>query len=260
MSETQTLDLTEPLRHLAEHGYARLGVALSPEGIEQLRERSDDLMLGRVQIPGLFFQRDSETGRYDDLRFGRGYEGPRLDYRKLEKLELDSRFLSWIENPLFERIARALIPGEVSLYRATLFCKAATGGTELPWHQDGGRFWGLDRDPTLQIWTALDDVPLEAGCVEVVPDSHRAGLVTPNGGQLSDEVVQATAPESRSVSLPAKAGEVILLHNHVWHRSGINRSGHPRRALSACYMSAETRCVRKKHTPRNFFRLFVPRS
>ena len=26
--------------------------------------------------------------------------------------------------------------------------------------QDGGRLWGLSRDPELQIWTALDDAPL----------------------------------------------------------------------------------------------------
>ncbi len=52
----------------------------------------------------------------------------------------------------------------------------------LPWHQDGGRFWGLDRDPILQIWTALDDAPVAAGCVEVLPGSHRDGLATPLGG------------------------------------------------------------------------------
>ena len=42
---------------------------------------------GRVVIPGLFFQHDSDTGRYEDLRYGEGYVGPSLDYRKLEKLE-----------------------------------------------------------------------------------------------------------------------------------------------------------------------------
>ena len=30
----------------------------------------------------------------------------------------------------------------------------------------------------------------------------------------------------------------------------------PRRAFSVCYMSADTRCTRKKRAPRQFFRVF----
>ncbi|MBL8718551.1 MAG: phytanoyl-CoA dioxygenase, partial [Myxococcales bacterium] len=45
-------------------------------------------MLGEVVIPGLFFQHDAASGRYEDLELGRGFIGPSLDYRKIEKLEL----------------------------------------------------------------------------------------------------------------------------------------------------------------------------
>jgi len=61
------------------------------------------------------------------------------------------------------------------------------------------------------------------------------------------------------VALPAIAGEVILIHNQVWHRSGVNRTDRPRRALTVCYMSAETRCLRKKRAPRRFVRVFEQR-
>ena len=68
----------------------------------------DALMLGEVQIPGLFFQLDSPTGRYEDLEYGLGYRGPRLDYRKLEKLEKDPLFWALIRRPLFEtKVARS---------------------------------------------------------------------------------------------------------------------------------------------------------
>jgi phytanoyl-CoA hydroxylase len=210
-----------------------------------------------VTYDGLFFQKDSDTNSYEDLTYGRGYEGPSLNYRKIEKLEKDPLFLGFIENPLFERVARSLIEGDVALYRAILMTKGSTGGTVLPWHQDGGLFWGLDRDPSLQIWTALDDAPLEAGCVEVVPGSHHRGLATPLGGVIPEPLVEACDAERLRVALPARAGEVLLLHNHVWHRSLVNRSGKPRRALSACFMSAATRCTRKKRAPRQFPRMFA---
>lgn len=145
------LDLDAPLASFAREGYARLGPVLAGDAMVALRARADDIMLGRVVHHGLFFQQDTTTGRYDDLEFGKGWTGPSLNYRKIEKLERDPLFLAWIQNPLFGRIARALLGEAVTLYRAVLFSKAALGGTVLPWHQDGGRFWGLDCDPILQI-------------------------------------------------------------------------------------------------------------
>jgi hypothetical protein len=249
-------DVAAALASFERDGYARLGPVLSPEGVRALGERLDDLMLARVRCDGLFFQRDSPTGRYEDLTFGEGFQGPSRDYRKVEKLENDPLYRSWIENPLFERFAKGLIAGDVALYRAVVFTKSAAGGTALPWHQDGGDFWGVDRMPSLQIWTALDDAPADAGCVEVVPGSHRRGLATPKGGTIPDALVEPELRAGRVLPLPARAGEGLLIHNAVWHRSGVNRTGQRRAALSICYMSAGTNCLRKRRAPRRFLRLF----
>lgn len=256
LDPSANVDIPSALAHFAEHGYARLGRLMSDDALAALRQRAVDLMLGKVVYPGLFFQLDTESGAYEDLAFGRGFEGPSPNYRKIEKLEKDDLFLAWLQNALFERLARALIGERVVIYRAILMNKASTGGTVLPWHQDGGRFWGLDRDPVLQIWTALDDVPADAGAVEVVPGSHKAGLATPLGGMIPEPIVRARRAEENRLPLEARAGDVLLLHNYVWHRSLVNRTGKPRRAFSVCYMSAETRCTRKKHAPRQFFRAF----
>jgi len=256
LHDAARIDLAEVLAAFARDGYARLGRLMSDTCLETLRRRADELMLGQVSHPGLFFQLDTETGCYEDLTFGQGYQGPSYNYRKLEKLEKDELFLAWLRNPLFREIARALLGESVALYRAVLMNKASTGGTVLPWHQDGGKFWGLDREPTLQIWTALDDAPLAAGAVEVLPGSHTPGLATPLGGIIPESLVRAHRANERCVALPARAGEVVLLHNHVWHRSLVNRTGKPRRAFSVCYLSADTRCTRRKRAPREFFRVF----
>jgi phytanoyl-CoA hydroxylase len=242
--------------HYREHGWARLGPVLTSDQVAALRERADDLMLGRVVVPGLFFQHDAASGDYEDLEHGKGWVGPSLGYRKLEKLERDERFREHIERPAFEQVARAVIDGPIAIYRAVLFAKAGSGGSPIPWHQDGGSFWGLDRDPELQIWTALDDVSEEAGCVEVIPGSHRQGLATPLGGVIPSVLVASRAEEQRPTALPAVAGEGLIIHNHVWHRSGRNRGGQPRRAVTVCYMSAATRCLRRKRAPREFVRVF----
>jgi phytanoyl-CoA dioxygenase PhyH len=234
-------------------GFARVGPLLATDEIERFSRRADDLMLGRIRHEGFFFQKDTESGRYDDLEYGKGWQGPSLDYRKLEKLELDPELRTVIHHPRLEAIARAAIEGPIAIYRAALFNKPASGGTVLPWHQDAGSMWGIDRAPTLQAWIALDDAPVEAGCVEVLEGSHRQGLATALGGLVPEAIIRARGDEGRIVALPARAGEAILLHNLAWHRSGINTTNKPRRAISIAYISAKTRCLRRRKTPRTFY-------
>lgn len=240
------------------HGYARLGRVLDDTRLEALRARADAIMLGRISVPGLFFQHDARTGRYEDLEHGKGWEGPSLAYRKIEKLEGDDLFRALVDEPAYAPLVHAVHGGarEISVYRALLMSKPAGGGTPLPWHQDGGQFWGLDREPVCQLWTALDDAPEAGGCLEVLPGSHHAGLSTPLGGLVPAALVSAADADTRAVSLPVRAGEAILLHNHVWHRSARSALGAMRRAFSVCYLDAETRCRRKKGAPRVFFRAF----
>jgi hypothetical protein len=270
LPDAQQIDLETPLLHFQEEGYARLGNVMHPDAIRQLRERADAIMLGKIEDPGFFYQHDSPSGRYEDLKYGQGWEGPSLAYRKIEKIELDPLFRSWIENPLFERIAREKLGEGITIYRAVLWNKAAAsqheasssgtkagaGGTRLPWHQDDGVFWGLDRPPSLQIWTALDDAPIDAGCLEVLPKSHRGGLATPDGGTVPMELVAERCKEGLTRALPAIAGEAILLHNHTWHSSGRNATQQARRAISISFLSADTRCNRKKRAPRVFRPVF----
>jgi phytanoyl-CoA hydroxylase len=251
------LELQAPLSAFAQRGYARLGRVLAAPAANDLRERANALMLGELRYPGLFFQHDSPSGRYQDLAFGAGWVGPSLCYRKLEKLELDPLFAAWIENPLFARIACAVLGEEVALYRAVLWNKAPRAGMDLPWHQDDGQFWGLDRAPCLQIWTALDDAPVEAGCLEVVPGSHRDGLASRTGGTLQGDRTLELERGSKPELVPVAAGEALLIHNHVWHRSGRNATDTPRRAIGISYLSGATRCTRKRRTPRKFQRVFA---
>jgi phytanoyl-CoA hydroxylase len=254
------IELEAPLSEFARNGYARLGPVLSDDGAQLLCERADALMRGEVRYPGLFYQHDSDTGNYEDLVFGAGWVGPSLAYRKIEKLELDALFMSWIENPLFARIAKQVLGPTPSLYRAVLWNKAARAGMHLPWHQDDGVFWGLDRPPQLQIWTALDAAPAEAGCVEVVPGSHHRGLASRLGGTVRLGELEHEKAEQRSVLLPVERGEALLLHNHLWHRSGLNATDGARRAIGISYLDGATQCQRKRRAPRVFTRVFADSS
>ncbi len=256
MPTPPNMDVHSLLEEYREQGFARVGKVFDEPTLAALRERATAIMLGQIKYPGLFFQHDTTTGRYEDLEYKKGYVGPSTKYRKIEKLERDPLYWQLINHPLFATIAKAWISGPISIYRTVLFNKPAHGGTVLPWHQDGGSYWGLDRNPTLQIWTALDNAPMDSGCLEVIPKSHEVGLATPLGGVIPENLLKTRDIDKERVLVPATAGEVVLIHNHLWHGSGVNNTSEPRRGVTVCYMSAETQCLRTKRAPRNFVRVF----
>ncbi len=251
-----TVDLPAALAAYREHGFARLGPVLTDAQLGVLRERAVALMLGTVKHEGLFFQLDAPSGDWREAPLGLGWQGPALTYRKLEKLELDEEFRSVVRSPALEPLVRALVSPPVLLYRAIVFNKAAEGGSEIPWHQDAGKLWGVSKDPSVQVWIALDDAPVDGGCLQFVPGSHGWGLASPLGGIVGERQVEDAQAERLAVSVPVRAGEAVLLHNLVWHRSGKTRTGQRRLAFSACYLDGDTRCVRKHKAPRRFFRVF----
>ena len=236
----------------ARDGIVRLGKTIDDATLALLRERADAIMRGEAPDLDLFFQHDSPDGTYDSLTRGEGWVGPSTRYRKIEKLERDAQFHALLTHPHHERIVRTFIDGPVHLYRAVLFNKAGGASSPIPWHQDGGTFWGLSEDPNLQLWTALDDAPVEAGCVEAIPGSHLRGLATPLGGVIPADVAERERAEERVRPFPAKAGESLLIHNHLWHRSGANTTPNARRGFTACYLHARVKCLRKKRAPRVF--------
>ena len=47
-------------------------------------------------------------------------------------------------------------------------------GAYVSWHQDA-TYFALEPACHVTAWVALTDAPVEAGCMEVVPGSHRLG-------------------------------------------------------------------------------------
>jgi hypothetical protein len=227
------------------NGFLKLGKLLAGDELHELQQRIDDIMLGTAAVPyeQMLMQLDSTTGKYDDAgEQTKGFKGATLDYRKIQDLEFDPVFLGYMQRPIFRDIcARLLGPeADVSVFRAMFMNKPALRGTWLPWHQD--RWNNLDRDPLITVWTALDPATIANGCLQVIPGSHRAGVINPSHHSAflnAEQTADYVSPE-RVVYLELEAGEVALLHNWLLHASDVNRSTASRRAFSVCYMDAAT--------------------
>lgn len=227
------------------NGYLQLGPVADADQVERLKQRVDDLALGRVVNPDVRLQLDT-GGRYEDLPEATEVTSQHtLLYRKVQGLETDDLFRTVLTHPILAEVAAHHYGRHTSatLFRAMVMNKPASQGTLLPWHQDGGDVWALDRDPLITIWMALDDATAANGCVEVLPGSHRLGLLSQQGSTISEEEARRHCPEDAVVAMEVPAGHAILMHNWLLHRSGINRTEVPRRAFTASYLDSRTRNI-----------------
>ncbi len=225
-------------------GYIRLGQVLDVQELAAIQQRIDDIMMGtaNVDYSRMLMQLDSIPGVSDNPGpQTNGHKLATLAYRKIQDLEYDAQFLLLMQRPLFRHICtRAYGLGKrVASYRAMFMNKPAREGTDLVWHQD--RWTALDRDPLITIWTALDPATVDNGCMWVTPGRHHT-LINPEHGSgfLTEEQADQLVKETEPVPLALAAGEAVLLHNHLPHRSGVNSTDIARRAFSACYMDADT--------------------
>jgi hypothetical protein len=225
-------------------GVLHLGKLLSDGQVAALQQRIDDIMLGKAKVhyDRMLMQLDSTTGKYDDAgEQSRGHKGAMLNYRKIQELEFDPLFLAYMQRPEFRKICEHVYGDlPIACFRAMFFNKPSNRGTLLPWHQD--RWSHLDKDPLITVWTALDACTKANGCVQFIRGSHKR-LINPahGSGFLTPEQAVAECPDERAEFLEIEAGEVVLLHNWLLHRSDVNRTPIPRRAFSVCYMPADTK-------------------
>jgi len=228
--------------HFQREGYVELGRVLDEAKVEVLKARADQLALGTTRNAKVLLQLDT-GGAYEDLPEAvAAFSEETLMYRKIQGLEHDDEFRGLVEHPMLLDACHRQY-GEhapLSLFRAMVMNKPAGQGTVLPWHQDGGRVWKLDRDPLLTFWVALDPASKANGCVEVVPRSHLKGLLTVDGSNLSQRDVEEYCQPEAIRALEVPAGHGVLLHNWLLHRSGVNTSDVPRRAFTSCYMDGRT--------------------
>jgi len=94
------------------------------------------------------------------------------------------------------------------------------------WHQDNGVLLPLaDSSNILTVWFSLTDASIEHGCLRVLPQSHRYGILAhcpagPGGLEIPESVIS----RKHALPLPTRRGDVILFHKRTVHSSLSNVS------------------------------------
>ena len=141
-------------------------------------------------------------------------------------------------------------------------CKQPGAGTAVRFHQDFA-YEAHSNDDLLAALLFVDDVTLDNGPLEVVPGSHKWGILGENDFRGRDLEAQIARIEARSgrafatVCCQLEAGCVSFHNGATIHGSRANRSNSPRRSL-VVHMIPDGTCF-KGGTPAddNWYNLWI---
>ena len=114
---------------------------------------------------------------------------------------------------------------------------------DIPWHQDLAYLIPAEAGETLVVnfWIPLVSATAENGCMQVIPGSHREGLVahdlwlTTLGHKGARGINNADLPPGDFVTCEVDAGDVLMTMERMVHRSIPNRSNTVRWSVDTRY-------------------------
>lgn len=156
-------------------------------------------------------------------------------FRKIQSLaEISAPFRELGESPALLDIVAGLLGPEVYAHSNKLMLKPARHGSEKPWHQDWAYWRKQNPQPNqLSAWIALDQATPENGCLQVIPGSHRLGLLDHHRAEL--QVALEAIDLDRAVHCPVRPGGMVLFDCLTLHYSPPNQSDQPRRGMIYSY-------------------------
>ena len=250
--------------HFREQGFLVVRGLMAPEEIEELRVHTEDIIHGRLALPGVgpaaYGDAATHSGIVDATRVGeieRRYVRIHMLHRQLE---IHERYL--LHTRVLD-VLQALIGPDLMAMQTMLFLKPP-GSDGQGYHQDSYYIPTLP-DSLCGAWMAIDRADEENGCMRftvgsqhepIYPDKdNRAGhyplgelegLAIIANASHTDEAHNGLTPiaaryAGREVVVRADPGDVVFFGGHILHRSFANRSAHRfRRSFVSHYANARS--------------------
>jgi ectoine hydroxylase-related dioxygenase (phytanoyl-CoA dioxygenase family) len=129
-------------------------------------------------------------------------------------------------------------------FHSKLMQKEPRVGGAWEWHQDYG-YWYKNQfmfpDQMISIMIALTPANRENGCLQVIKGSHKLGRVNHGfaGEQIGADMVMVNnaLKTMELVYCELDAGDALVFHSNLLHRSEANLSPRPRWSVISCFCS-----------------------
>tara|TARA_A100001011_G_C14141751_1_gene769993 strand:+ start:158 stop:994 length:837 start_codon:yes stop_codon:yes gene_type:complete len=194
------------------------------------------------------------------------------EYHKFQKLAVEkigskvtlkpnllSKFFdNFLDHPSILPQVKRLIGDDLYVWSSAIFAKAPGEGKIVSYHQDNP-YWQLSNEKVVSVWIALTKSDKERGALEVVPKSHKTGVIKKIDVENARDAYlkgKKTTTEKDLLSFnqnleefikknPAKfvnlnQGEFSIHHINTVHGSGINNSDEHRVGFAIRYVASDT--------------------
>ena len=129
-------------------------------------------------------------------------------------------------------------------FHSKLLQKKPRIGGAWEWHQDYG-YWYKNQfmfpNQLISIMVALSPSNKENGCIQFIKGSHKLGRLNHGfkGEQVGAdmEMVNNALKTMEIVYSELNAGDALIFHSNILHRSAANLSENPRWSIISCYCS-----------------------
>lgn len=140
----------------------------------------------------------------------------------------------WVKAPIYIEACRIFLGPSADLYYNQAVLKPAKTGMSFGWHQDNG-YRVTEPLEYITCWTAVSKTTIANGCIWLIPESHKMGLLPHRRDQELRETIAVFDDESKAIPVEMEAGQVAIFNSLVLHRSGANTSGRVRRGFVPQY-------------------------
>ncbi|MDA0335656.1 MAG: phytanoyl-CoA dioxygenase family protein [bacterium] len=185
-----------------------------------------------------------------------GLQGRHMDEAFIWRMAADARILDAVS---------ACMGQDIMLLSTHFFCKYPDpeGSKFVAWHQDI-TYWGLEPPEAHTAWIAIDDADLGNGCMQVIPGSHRDGIVehgkAANAGNLlsiNQEIPDELVDTNRAVAIELRAGQVSIHDGQLYHASFPNTSQRRRCGLTVRFIPPAARQVQANSTGQQWYPILL---
>lgn len=239
--EISLLPTDEEVMHYKEHGWYISKPLLNEEEITQLEKASD-----------FFYQHGpdrllpSHPGKLAYWQKKHGDIQRHHDYIAYESHNI-GRIL---KKPLIGAVAAKLSGSqEIRIYQSTMIYKPANAqevSNIVPWHFDKHYWSTSSSSEMLTAFIAFHDCAEENGTITMIDGSHLWEEL-PHDSSVNnhfakrkiaelEEILQANAEHNhaqiKKIPMNIKKGQMSFHHCRIYHGSGANLAGYPRRAIS----------------------------